>query len=38
MKKYKIYGKATKAFLGIVEISANEKSRYTNNFILREVM
>jgi hypothetical protein len=38
MRKYKIYDKVTKTFLGIVEISATEKSRYAEDFILREVM
>lgn len=38
MRKYKVYDKATKTFLGIIEISATEKSKYVENFILREVM
>ena len=37
-KKYKIYDRVTKVFLGIVEISATEKSKYANDFILKEVM
>jgi len=38
MKKYKVYDKVTKRFLGIMEISITEKSRYVTDFILKEVM
>lgn len=38
MKKYKVYDKVTKRFLGIMEIPTAEKSRYLEDFILREVM
>lgn len=38
MRKYKVYDKVTKRFLGIMEIPTTEKSRYLEDFILREVM